>query len=42
MLDLFRRKRSSGDLIGELVTAMRAIKRFSLATRIDELVNTSQ
>ncbi|XP_046440806.1 uncharacterized protein LOC124191559 isoform X2 [Daphnia pulex] len=39
MLDLFRRTRSHRDLVRELVTALRAIKRFSLAAKVDELVN---
>ncbi|XP_057366668.1 uncharacterized protein LOC130687507 [Daphnia carinata] len=39
MLDLFRRKRSNQDFLRELVTALRAIKRFSLAARVSELAN---
>lgn len=39
MLDLFRRKRSNQDVLTELVAALRAIKRFSLAARVSELAN---
>lgn len=39
MLDLFRRKRSNQNILTELVAALRAIKRFSLAARVSELAN---
>ncbi|KAI9557638.1 hypothetical protein GHT06_017466 [Daphnia sinensis] len=42
ILELFRRKRSNKNVLTELVTALRAIKRFSLAARVSELANPSQ
>ena len=40
MLNLYRRNNSNRDLSRELVAALRAIRRFSLAAKIDDLLKT--